>query len=89
MKTTKTLIALTAALVLHTTAALAVVFTSNTTIASSNTTYDGLEIIVSGCTVTVNGTHAFDRLVVTNGGILTHPPASSGQGENHLQVTIA
>ena len=47
MNANKALIALTAALVLHTTAALAVVFTSNTTIAIGVTTYDGQPIIVS------------------------------------------
>lgn len=88
MKTTKILIILAASLALCPTGALAVIFTSNTTISAGNTTYEGQEIVINGCTVTVNGTHAFDRLTVTNAGTLTHSPAG-GQPENHLQLTIA
>ena len=36
-----------------------IVFTNDLVISSGDTNYDGLEIIVTNCTVTVDGTHAF------------------------------
>ncbi len=75
MNMNRTLIALTAALALHNTATQAVVFTSHTAIGVGNTTYDGQEIVVSNCTITINGPHSFASLLVTNGGAITHSPA--------------
>jgi hypothetical protein len=89
MNANKALIALTAALVLHTTSALAVVFTSNTTIAIGVTTYDGQDIVVSNCTLTVNGPHSFASLLVTSNGLVTHSPAPTGTAANSLNLTIA
>jgi hypothetical protein len=72
----RTLIALTAAFALHNTTAHAVVFTNNTAIGVGNTNYDGQEITVSSCTLMVDGPHAFTSLLVINGGVVTHSPAS-------------
>ena len=88
MNANKALIALTAALVLHTTAALAIVFTNNTTVAVGNTTYDGQPIIVSNCTLTINGPHPFTSLLVTSNGVVTHSPAPAGEAANSLNLTI-
>ena len=89
MKITNTLFVITAALALHNPAAHAVVFTTNTAIGTGNTTYDNQEIIVSGCTLTVDGPHAFASLVLTNGAVLTHSPAPNGETNNRVDLTIA
>ena len=89
MKITNTLFVITAAFALHNTAAHAVVFTTNTTIGAGNTSYEGHEIIVSGCTLTVDGPHAFASLALTNGAVLTHSPASNGETNNRVDLIIA
>ena len=55
----------------------AVVFTNDATIAVSDTNYDGQAIIVSACTLTVNGPHTFDSLLATNGATLSLGGGSS------------
>jgi len=52
--------------------ALATTFTNDTAIGVGNTNYDGTDIIVTNCTVTVDGPHAFSSLLVAAGGVLTH-----------------
>ena len=52
--------------------AFATTFTNDTTISVGNTNYDGADIIVTNCTVTVDGPHAFSSLLVAAGGVLTH-----------------
>src|SRR5688572_7788760 len=59
-----------------------VVFTNDVVISSSDTNYDGLEIVVTNCTVTVDGTHSFASLRVLNGGILTHSVSTGHTGLN-------
>jgi hypothetical protein len=86
---TKSSIAIIAALALSTTAALAAIFTTNSTIAVGNTTYDGQPIIVSNCTLTVNGPHPFASLQVISNGVLTHSAAPNGEAGNLLSLTIA
>lgn len=56
-------------------AAAAVIFTNDTVITYSDPTYDGQEIVVTNCTVTVDGAHSFLEVRVLNGGILTHTAA--------------
>jgi hypothetical protein len=86
----KTIIAaIIAALALPTTAAFATVFTSNTTIAVGNATYDGQPIVVSNCTLTVNGPHSFASLQVVSNGVVTHTAAPNGEAGNLLSLTIA
>jgi hypothetical protein len=82
------LIALIAALALHTTATFAAVFTSNTAIGVGDMAYDGQDIVVSNCTLTVNGPHAFTSLLVTSNGVVTHSPAPAGEPANSLNLTI-
>lgn len=77
------------ALTLPLAGASAITFTSNTAIGVGNTTYDGQEIIVSGCTLTVDGPHSFASLLLTNGAALTHSPAPNGEANNRLQLTVA
>jgi hypothetical protein len=52
----------------------AVTFFTPVTIAESDTTYDGQDIVVSGCAVTINGVHSFASLTVQDGGTITHSP---------------
>ncbi len=58
------------------------VFTNDLVISSSDTNYDGLDIVVTNCTVTLDGTHAFASLRILNGGILTHSVATGHTGLN-------
>ena len=78
---TQNSIAIIAAIALPTTAAFATVFTSNTTIAIGNATYDGQPIVVSNCTLTVNGPHSFASLQVISNSIVTHCRAEWRSGQ--------
>ena len=49
----------------------AAVFTSDTLIDVGDTTYDGQDIVVSGCTLTANGDHAFLSMAVLDTGTLS------------------
>jgi len=48
-------------------------FTQDTVISAMDTNYDGAEISISNCTVTVSGAHRFARLHLLTGATLTHP----------------
>ena len=50
----------------------AVTFTNDTAISFDNTNYDGEDVVVTNCTLTVDGPHSFASLQVLNGGNLTH-----------------
>lgn len=63
----------------------AVTFTNDTTIAADNSTYDGQPIIVSGCTLTLDGPHTFASVLVTNAGWIRHSDPAS----NRFDLTIA
>ena len=76
-----------ATLVLPGLAAPAVIFTSDTTISFNNTNYDSLDIVVTNCTLTVDGAHTFASLEVLNGGNLTHTYALGGTLENRQSIT--
>ncbi len=67
-------------------AAHAITFTTNTAISLSDTSYDGQDIVVSNCTLTVDGPHAFASLRVASGGTLTHSYWPSGSFSNLLTV---
>jgi hypothetical protein len=54
------------------TSALAITFTTDTTIGAFDTNYDGADIAVTNCTLTVDGVHSFASLQVLNGARLTH-----------------
>jgi hypothetical protein len=47
--------------------------TTPTAISATNVAFDNQAIVVSGTTLTIEGTHPFLSLVLTNGAILTHP----------------
>jgi len=50
----------------------AVVLTNTTAISALDTSYEGADIVISNCTVTVDGAHSFASLQVAPGGVLTH-----------------
>jgi len=66
-----------------------VTISTSTLIDVGNTTYEGKDIIVTGCTLTVNGSHAFNSLQVANAAVVTHSPAAAGQTNNRVNLTIA
>ena len=75
-------------------AASAVTFTNDTAIASYDTNYDGLDITVTNCTVTVDGVHSFASLQVLGGGNVTSLFGQDGAKNgfvvsNELQVLSA
>jgi len=76
------------ALTLSLTGAKAMVFTTNTTIGVGDPTHDGDGIVVSNCTLTVDGVHSFASLLLTDSAVLTHSPAPAGETDNRLDLTI-
>ncbi len=75
--------------VISITSASAVVFTTDTSIGALDTSYDGQDVVVSNCTVTIDGEHAFNSFRLATGGTLTHTLASNGLSltiTNDLQV---
>lgn len=67
--------------------ALAATFTNNTTIVSDNTNFDGTAIVVSNCTLALEGAHTFSSLHVAAGGVLTHLSSSSGSLPGLIYIT--
>src|SRR5438105_14333718 len=55
----------------------AITFTNDTYIASGDSTFDNLDIIITNCTVTVDGPHNFASIHLLNSGHLTHSPSNS------------
>jgi hypothetical protein len=72
-----------------TSGAQTVTISTSTLIDVGNTAYEGKDIIVTGCTLTVNGAHAFNSLQVTDTALVTHSPAAVGQTNNRVNLTIA
>jgi len=52
------------------------IFTDDTIIEADDQTYDGNDIVVGGCTLTVDGSHDFNSMLILSGGILTHSAAN-------------
>ena len=50
----------------------AVTFTNDSFISFVDTNYDGADIVVTNCTLTVDGAHSFASLQVLAGGNVTH-----------------
>ena len=85
----KSLLLAALALTLSLTGTKAITFTNDTAIGAGNTAYDGQEVAVSGCTLTVDGVHSFATLVLAGGAVLTHSPAPAGETNNRLDLAIA
>jgi hypothetical protein len=65
----------------------ATTFTSSTTISAGYTNYDGTDIVVTNCTLTVDGAHSFSSLLVEAGGVVTHSFAANGTLQYLTNVT--
>ena len=70
------------------TGAKAIVFTTNTTVGVGILTYEDQPLVVSNCTLTVDGVHSFASLWLTDGAVLTHSPAPAGETNNRLDLAI-
>ena len=55
------------------------VFTTATTIAEGNTTYENQHLLINGTTVTINGPHNFASVHLINGAVLTHSANTTTQ----------
>ena len=76
-----------AGVLLVATGASATVFTNTTAISPLDTSYDGADIVISNCTVTMDGVHSFNSVLVGAGGALTHTFLSSGSRTLAFNVT--
>ena len=63
-------------------------FTNNALITETDTAYDGQDIVVSGATLTVDGRHSFNSLLLTNGAVPTNSPTTALQ-EHRLDLRVA
>lgn len=59
-------------------AASATTFQTDTFIAATDFSNDGQSIVVTNCTLTIDGAHNFNSLVVLNGGVVTHSEDTYG-----------
>src|SRR5215470_4515772 len=67
--------------------AFAATFTSDATISFNDLGYEGVDIIVTNCTLTVEGSHSFASLQLLNGAKLTQ--TSSDDGLRYSSVTVS
>src|SRR5437870_2504510 len=74
-------------MILTPTVSASVLIMTNTLIDVGDTTYDGQDIVVVNCTLTVNGPHAFGSLQAVNNAVVTHAPATANQTYS-LQLTL-
>jgi hypothetical protein len=68
--------------------ASAALFTSDTTIGATDTNYDGGDIIVIGCTVTIEGPHTFSDVLIVENGFIKHAPITGVVGAG-LNLTVS
>ncbi len=69
-------------------AAVTVTFTNATAISAGNLAYEGYDVVVAPCTVTIDGAHAFNSLTIRSNGIVTHP-ACTATSVYSLALTLA
>ncbi|HEY2082853.1 MAG TPA: hypothetical protein VGI88_08705, partial [Verrucomicrobiae bacterium] len=60
------------------TSAVAVTFIHDSFISFADSSFDDQDIVVTNCTLTVDGPHAFNSVQLLNGGVLTHSPFPYG-----------
>src|SRR5262245_53997466 len=75
------------ALTLPLTCASAILFTNDTLIRFDNTNYDGQDISLTNCAVTIDGVHTFASVQILKGGKLTHDTGTNGVLENRISIT--
>jgi hypothetical protein len=70
----------------HIASATTVTFTNDTYIGATDLSSEGRDIIVTNCTLTVDGPHTFNSLQLLNSGVLTHSPFTNGPLQSTLFV---
>src|SRR5689334_7478040 len=65
---------------------IAVTFTNDTLIDPLNTNFDGTDVVITNCTVTIDGPHGFNSLSILPGGKLTHSFSPNGLITNIIVV---
>ncbi len=65
----------------------ATTFTNDAAIKYGDLTYDGQDIAVSNCSLTIDGEHTFASLMVLNGGVVSHSYYPNGVLPTTRQVT--
>ncbi len=65
----------------------ATTFTNDAVIKYGDLTYDGQDITVSNCSLTIDGEHTFASLLVLNGGVVSHSYFPNGVLPTTRQVT--
>lgn len=75
------------ALLLFAMRAPAAVITSDLTLSPLDTSYDGTDLVISNCTVTMDGAHSFNSLLVAGDGVVTHSFLPSGSTTLFFNVT--
>src|SRR5262245_18666988 len=69
--------------------AFGITFTNDTLIGASDFTFDGQDIVVSNCILTVDGPHTFLSMRVATGGSLTHLDSVASATNAGLFLTIS
>jgi hypothetical protein len=64
-----------------------IVLSQATVISTEDLSYDGADLVVSNCTVTIAGAHQFSSLAVVKGGLVTHPASTASQ-EFRMELAI-
>ena len=65
----------------------AVTITTDTYIGATNLSNDGEDLVVTNCTLTVDGPHGFNSLQIQNGGVLTHSAFTNGPGQSTYSIS--
>lgn len=63
-------------------------FTTPATLSETDTAYDSQDIAIDGTTVTIDGAHSFNSLLLTNSAVLTHSACTTTE-THKLEVTVA
>jgi len=66
----------------------ATVFTNDATIAATNLSYEGDDIVVDGATLTVDGSHSFGLFLLTNSATLVHSVGATGLWITATTMTV-
>ncbi|HEX4263718.1 MAG TPA: hypothetical protein VH597_05210 [Verrucomicrobiae bacterium] len=69
------------------TSAMAVTFLHDNFISFADHSYDGQDIVVTNCTLTVDGTHTFNSVQLLNGSVLTHSAFPYGPQQFSVSVS--
>jgi hypothetical protein len=69
------------------TSAVAVTFVHDSFISFADSSYDGQDIVVTNCTLTVDGQHTFNSVQLLNGAVLTHSPFPYGPQQFTVSVS--